>query len=83
VLNSETESSWYLPVRQPDSDSYRVWEIAGTAHMSTGTAQEREARQQRDFGSAGSAPVGLSLPSETNPNTLSFAPVAAAAVHHL
>ena len=83
VLNSETESSWYHSVRQPDSDSYRLWEIAGTAHMSTGTAQERDARQQRDFAPAGWAPMGLPLPLETNVNTLSFAPAAAAAIHHL
>ena len=51
VLNSETEVPWNHAVRQPDSDSYRLWEVAGTAHSSSGRAEETAARLERDFGS--------------------------------
>ena len=34
VVNSETESSRYFNVRQPDSDKFRFWEVAGTSHVS-------------------------------------------------
>ncbi|MFT3723345.1 MAG: alpha/beta hydrolase domain-containing protein [Hyphomonadaceae bacterium] len=39
-LNSETEASPYLAMRQPDSDKFRYWEIAGASHGGT----EQEAR---------------------------------------
>jgi hypothetical protein len=32
VVNSETEAWSMYPVRQPDSATYRFWEIAGGAH---------------------------------------------------
>ncbi len=80
VLNSETEAPWYHAVRQADSDTYRLWEIPGTAHASSGGAKEATALQERDFGTV---PPGLSLPADANPNTLSFAPVAEAALHHM
>ncbi len=80
VLNSETEVPWYRAVRQPDSDTYRLWEVAGTAHASGGGAEEAKARQERDFGEL---PPGLSMPVAENPNTLSFGPVAEAALHHM
>ncbi len=81
VLNSETEAPWYRGVRQPDSDTYRLWEVAGTAHASGGSAEEAAARRERDFGSV--AMPGLAMPADANPNTLSFAPVAEAALHHM
>ncbi len=34
VVNTETETMAYHPARQPDSDGYRFWEVAGTAHVS-------------------------------------------------
>ncbi len=80
VLNSETEAPWYHAVRQADSDSYRLWEGAGPAHASGRAREETAARQQRDFGSV---PPGLSLPADATPNTLSFAPAAEAALHHM
>ena len=50
VLNSETEAGWYYPVRQPDSDTYRLWEIAGVAHIGIGTDDEVDAQLMRDVG---------------------------------
>jgi Alpha/beta hydrolase domain len=32
VVNSEAEVLGNYPVRQPDTDSYRLWEVAGTPH---------------------------------------------------
>jgi Alpha/beta hydrolase domain len=32
VVNSETEVLFHAPVRQSDTDQYRCWEVAGTAH---------------------------------------------------
>ena len=34
VVNSETETPAYFPARQPDTDTYRFWEVAGTSHVS-------------------------------------------------
>ncbi len=33
VVNSETETEAYLPARQPDTDRFRFWEVAGTSHV--------------------------------------------------
>lgn len=32
VLNSETEATNFHPVRRPDGDRFRLWEVAGTSH---------------------------------------------------
>jgi hypothetical protein len=39
-LDSETEATAYLAMRQPDTDMFRYWEIAGASHGGT----EQEAR---------------------------------------
>ena len=33
VVNSETETQPYLRARQPDSDRFRFWEVAGSSHV--------------------------------------------------
>ena len=33
VVNSETEAEAYLPASQPDSKTFRLWEVAGTSHV--------------------------------------------------
>jgi hypothetical protein len=82
VLNSETEAAWYYPVRQPDSGTYRLWEVAGAAHSGVGSADDDSAAQlTRDVGIMPGEVAGL--PAKQNPNTLSFRPVADAALHHL
>ena len=83
VLNSETEAGWYFHVRQPDTDTYRLWEVAGAAH-SGGFGGDRalvDARLQREFGEVPARRIAV--PADENPSTLSFAPVTDAAVHHL
>jgi hypothetical protein len=34
VVNSETETLPYYPARQPDSATFRLWEVPGTSHVS-------------------------------------------------
>lgn len=41
VLNSESESTLHFPVRQPDGDAYRYWEVAGVAHSPRDRGTER------------------------------------------
>ena len=41
VVNSETELTSYHPVREPDSDRFRLWEVAGTSHVSVARPDER------------------------------------------
>jgi hypothetical protein len=82
VLNSETEAGWYHPVRQPDSDTYRLWEVAGAAHSGVGSADDDSAAQlARDVGVLPGEVAGLA--AKPNPNTLTFRPVTDAALHHL
>jgi hypothetical protein len=81
VLNSETEVLWYQPVRQPDTSTHRLWEVAGTAHLDGGFGERIEAEWQRDFGEVVSMP--LIEPVVGPPNTLSYDPAANAALHHL
>jgi hypothetical protein len=81
VLNSETEVLWYRSVRQPDTSTHRLWEVAGTAHLNGGFGEGLEAEWLRDFGEVPSQPI-----IETTaglPNTLSFDPAANAALRHL
>ena len=33
VVNSETEIQAYFPARQPDTDTFRFWEVSGTSHV--------------------------------------------------
>ncbi len=40
VVNSETELNSYYPVREPDSDRFRLWEVAGTSHVSAARPKE-------------------------------------------
>ena len=41
VVNSETELTSYYTVREPDSDRFRLWEVAGTSHVSAARPAER------------------------------------------
>ena len=35
VVNSETETLSYFPARQPETETFRFWEVAGAAHVSS------------------------------------------------
>jgi hypothetical protein len=81
VLNSETEAPWYREVRQPDSSTYRLWEVAGAAHLSGGFGADILDQWRRDFGAVPHLPIATA--TSGHPNSLSFRPVDHAALHHL
>ncbi len=41
VVNSQTETLAYLGARQPDTSTFRFWEVAGTSHVSVPRGEER------------------------------------------
>lgn len=51
VVNSESETSHYAAVRQPDAERFRFWEVAGSSHMPLETVKSFEDLAVRDFGS--------------------------------
>jgi Alpha/beta hydrolase domain len=66
-------------VRQDDTATYRLWEVAGAAHIGAAARVRSVARQEREFG--GSVPEPWVIPDD--PNALSMDPVYDAALHHL
>ena len=48
VLSSESETLHNLPVRQPDSPTFRFWEMAGAAHAGSEIGPERSEILARD-----------------------------------
>lgn len=48
VVNSELEAIACYAVRQPDSDTFRYWESAGTCHVSQQVQVTRQQLQERD-----------------------------------
>ena len=75
VVNSELEAGAVFPVRQPDTDTFRLWEAAGTAHTSRPSQLQRRPRLERD----GVAPLGV----PEGMNEVSLTPLVDAALHHL
>jgi hypothetical protein len=79
VVNTECEALSYYGVRQPDTDRYRYWEVAGASHVSLQGIRSSAPRLERDF--------GFSMPLDDATmgaiNQVSIAPVVDAALHHL
>lgn len=75
VVNSELEAMACLDVRQPDTDTFRYWEAAGTSHVSAQVQVPRARKYQREF--------GQELPVTPNMNRISLLPLYDAAIHHL
>ena len=48
IVNSELEAIACYDVRQPDSESFRTWEVAGTCHISRQSMATRTVSAQRD-----------------------------------
>jgi hypothetical protein len=78
VVNTECEATSCYPVRQPDSDRFRYWEVAGASHVSLPAMASSSPRMERDFGF--SIPLDESMQAI---NQVSVAPVVDAALHHL
>lgn len=77
ALNSETEAGAYLAVRQPDTDTFRYWEVAGASHG--GTEQHERIKQITDRD-------GVTNPDNSPPIHISdvlWVPTADAAIRHL
>jgi hypothetical protein len=79
VVNTECEATSCYPVRQPDSERFRYWEVAGASHVSLPAMASSSPRMERDF--------GFAIPLDGNAmqavNQVSVAPVVDAALHHL
>lgn len=77
VVNSECETLCCAPVRQPDTDTFRFWEVAGAPHAPRLHLERITGTLQRD---------GVALPGSTEGMMLSpvaWAPVLDAALGHL
>jgi hypothetical protein len=79
VVNTECEATACYPVRQPDTDRFRYWEIAGASHVSLQAMASSAPRSLRDFGFA----LPLDDPALQHINQVSIAPVVDAALRHL
>jgi hypothetical protein len=79
VMNTECEATACYGVRQPDTETFRYWEVAGAAHVSLPALASSVPRTERDFGFA----LPLDDPALQGINRVSVAPVADAALHHL
>jgi hypothetical protein len=75
VVNTETETPSYTLARQPDTDQFRFWEMAGAAHVTTAGSALAMARFRRDWGMDRPA-----MAFKTLPNSLPTAPVQDAAL---
>jgi hypothetical protein len=56
VVNSETETLLYLTTRQPDSNHFRLWEVAGASHAPAPNGRYLHRLRLRD-GLAGDGPI--------------------------
>jgi hypothetical protein len=76
VVNTETEALASYPVRQPDTDRYRYWEIAGAAHQGSYVDVTINDQIVRD--------LGFALPPCNPPsNEMPAHHAMIAALHHL
>jgi hypothetical protein len=75
VVNSELEAIACHPVRQPDTDTFRYWESAGTCHVSAQGMADRQDKLIRD---------GIRiLPLPQGVNRIPILPLYDAALHHM
>jgi hypothetical protein len=75
VVATECESRHNFLVRQPDTDTFRFWEVAGGAHLSPSTNRTLEVMVERD---------GMTrTPSEPDRNTIEWGYVNGAAIRAL
>jgi hypothetical protein len=75
VVNSELEAIACRNVRQPDTDTFRYWEAAGTCHVSVQGLALRAPKYERDFGEP--------LPITPGINRIPMMPLYDAAIAHL
>jgi len=75
VVNSELEAIACYPVRQPDNETFRYWESAGTCHVSAQGQRDRQDKLIRD---------GVRVvPLAEGINRIPILPLYDAAFHHM
>jgi hypothetical protein len=77
VVNSECESLSCAPVRQPDTELFRYWEVAGAPHAPRLHMERIMAKHQRDDVS------GLAAVDASSMSPVPWAPVLDAAINHV
>ena len=84
IVTTETEAPDLYPMRQPDTDHLRIWEIAGADHAGAGGTPEMINLFKRDgLPLPPALESGPASPSDVQPNTIAYAPVTAASWTHL
>ena len=78
IRNSETEAEAIFPWRQPDSATFRFWEVTGTPHAGRFGFARVDLITEREFG----FPL-VRLPCDAPTNVLFFDDVLNAGFHHL
>lgn len=75
-VNSETEAAVYYPMRQPDTDRFRYWEVAGSSHAPAGQLALIRRQTDRD---------GLAGPGDSTIRTseVMWLPTVDAAIRHV
>jgi hypothetical protein len=81
VVNSESEALPLYAMRQPDTDLFRLWEIAGSAHISWSPAEIVELERQLE--ELGIDPASGMATRRPDTNVVSHAPVVRAALRHM
>lgn len=76
LVNSESETMGCFPCRQPDTDGFRFWEVAGSSHGPQGMQELMEQKTRRDG-------VFINRFEEARPSTVMWSPVAEAAIAHV
>ena len=75
VVNSELEAIACYPVRQPDTETFRYWESAGTCHVSAQGQRDRQGKLIRD--------EVRTLPLSEGINRIPMIPLYDAAFYHM
>jgi hypothetical protein len=76
LVNSESETLGCFPCRQPDTDKFRFWEVAGSSHGPQGMTELMEHKTKRDG-------VFVNQFGEARPSVVMWSPPADAAIAHL
>jgi Alpha/beta hydrolase domain len=76
LVNSESETLGCFPCRQPDTDKFRFWEVAGSSHAPQGMAEIMDQKTKRDG-------VYLNQFEGSSPSIVMWSPAADAAIAHV
>jgi len=81
AINSETEALFYYPRRQPDSDRFVEWEVAGASHASAPMIAAGRAAAERDGVAGGGGLIPKN--AQDHGSDVSWVPTVDAAVQHV